>query len=337
MKQIWIPKAGGPEVLRLDQSPDPMPKNGEIRIRVEAVGVNFADIMGRMGVYPDAPAIPFVPGYEVAGTVDQVMPGVTGFQEGDKVLALTRFGGYSDVVCVPHKQAFKRFDWMNAQDGAALLVNYLTAYQMLVVMGSAKPGDKALIHGVGGGVGLAALDICRIIGAEPIGTASAHKHEFLKERGLDVVIDHRQDFGRVALDLTNGRGPQIILDPVGGQLWHKNYRLLAPAGRLICYGISSGVAGKKRSLWHLFKAAVNLRFYTPVRLMSDNKGVLGVNLAHLWEYTDEVRRWMGQIMSWYDEALFRPHIDRAFPFTEAAAAHDYIQERKNIGKVLLIP
>ncbi|MFQ5436304.1 MAG: zinc-binding dehydrogenase, partial [Anaerolineae bacterium] len=197
--------------------------------------------------------------------------------------------------------------------------------------------DKALIHGAGGGVGLAALDICRILGVETLGTASAHKHEFLKERGLDVVIDHRQDFGRVVNDVTNGRGVQLILDPVGGPLWQKNYRLLAPAGRLICYGMSSSVGGKKRSWWHMFRAAVNLRFYTPTRLMSDNKGVLGVNLGHLWDYGDEVRRWMAQIMSWYDEALFRPHIDRTFPLAEAAAAHDFIQERQNVGKVLLIP
>ena len=159
MKQIWITKAGQPEVLRTQTAPDPIPGNGEIRIRVLASGINFADMMGRMGTYPDAPAIPYVPGYEVAGFIDLVGQGVPDFKEGDNVFAATRFGGYSNVVCVPYKQAFNRLDWMPVTDAAALPVNYMTAYMALIVMGSLKPGDKVLIHNAGGGVGLAALDI----------------------------------------------------------------------------------------------------------------------------------------------------------------------------------
>lgn len=338
MRQIWITKAGLPDVLQSQTAPDPIPGNGEIRIRVQASGVNFADILGRMGTYPDAPAIPYVPGYEVAGVVDLVGQGVPDFKEGDNVFAATRFNGYSDVVCVPYKQAFKRLDWMPVHDAVSLPVNYLTAYMALLVMGSLKPGDKVLIHNAGGGVGLAALDICNIIGAETLGTASPEKHEFLIQRGLRHPIDYRnRDFEQVVQNITGHRGVQLILDPIGGKYWPKNYRSLSETGRLVHFGVSSMATGMKKSLLGLLRMLVWLPFYTPFKLMNDNKGIIGVNLGHMWEQADLIQVWMRQLVSWYDEALFRPHIDKTFSFDEVAAAHLYVQSRKNIGKVVLIP
>lgn len=336
MRQIWITKAGQPEVLQGKELPTPTLGSGEVRVRVEAAGVNFADVMGRMGVYPDAPPLPYVPGYEVAGTIDMVGQGVANIKEGDKVFALTRFGGYSDVICVPHQQVFKRLDWMTAQHGAALPVNYLTAYIMLIVMGSVRPGDRVLIHGAAGGVGLAALDICNILGAETFGTASPQKHDFLRNKGLHHPIDYRNyDYERVINDITARRGVQVILDPLGGVHWKKNYRLLMPTGRLIHFGISSIAPGKRRSWPAIIRNFIMLPFHTPTSLMNDNKGVLGVNLGHLWDRPDLLQSWMAQIVAWYDEALFRPTIDKTFPHNKAAEAHHYLQDRKNVGKVLL--
>lgn len=338
MKQVWIEKAGGPQVLQLRENPDPIPKNGEVRIRVQASGVNFADILGRRGLYADAPKLPYVPGYEVTGVVDAVSQGVIDVKEGDAVLALTRFGGYSDVVCVPHKQVFKRLEWMSVEDAAALPVAYLTAYQMLIVMGSLRPNDKVLIHAAAGGVGLAALDICRIVGAETYGTASPAKHDFLRDRGLTQAIDYRNyDYERVVMDLTGGHGVQLVLDSLGGVHWQKNYRVLAPTGRLVYLGASSVWPGSGQLWWKKLKALARLPWHTPRSLMNDNKAVIGVNLGHLWHHAQIMRPWMAQIVAWYDEALFRPTVDKVFPFKEAAAAHQYIEERKNIGKVLLKP
>lgn len=338
MQQIWIKKAGQPEVLELRDVPDPTPRSGEVRVRVEASGVNFADVLGRMGVYPDAPKLPYVPGYEISGKVELVGQGVPNLREGDAVFGLTHFGGYADVVCVPYKQLFKRLDWMSAEDGAALPLTYLTAYMMLIVMGSLHAGQKVLFHGAAGGVGLALLDICRILGAETFGTASPEKHEYLLSHGLTYAIDYRnQDYERVVMDLTGGKGVHMVLDPLGGIHWPKNYRLLMPSGRLIHFGASSLATGKRRSWWSLFRGMVMLPFYTPLKLMNDNKAIIGVNLGQMWEQAEIMRPWMKQIVAWYDEALFRPKIDRTFAFSEAAAAHHYLQDRKNIGKVLLLP
>ncbi len=336
MQQIWIKKIGPPEVLEIREAPLSIPANGEVRIRVKAAGVNFADIMGRMGLYRDAPPVPYIPGYEVSGTIDAVSPGVSGLKEGDQVLALTRFGGYSDVVCVPYQQVFKRLEWMSALDGAALPVNYLTAYVALIVMGSVHQGDRVLIHNASGGVGLAALEICKIVGAETFGTASPGKHEKLAKKGLNQAIDYRNmDFERVVLELTKGRGVDIVLDPIGGKNWKKSYRILKPSGRLIHFGVSSMIRGNKRSLIRALGALATTPFYTPFRLMQDNKSIAGVNLAHLWDQEDMVREWMGQIIAWYDEALFRPTIDKTFPFNKVVEGHQYLQDRQNFGKVLL--
>ncbi|MDE2374822.1 MAG: alcohol dehydrogenase catalytic domain-containing protein, partial [Hyphomicrobiales bacterium] len=173
MRQIWITRTGPPEVLQIKEAPDPEPKAGELRIRVEASGINFADIMGRIGVYPDLPPIPVVPGYEISGRVDAAGVGAGQDWIGRDVIALTRFGGYSDVVCAPEQQVFGRPANLSALEGAALPVNYFTAWQLIVVMGGLKANETVLIHSAGGGVGIAATQIAKHIGARVIGTASA--------------------------------------------------------------------------------------------------------------------------------------------------------------------
>lgn len=338
MKQIWISKIGPPEVLRLQEAPDPIPRTGEVRIRVQAAGVNFIDVAGRMGVYTNAPPTPYVPGFEVSGVIDVIGQGVPNLREGDPVMALTQFGGYSSAVCVPYRQVYRRLEWMTPEDSASLPVNYLMSYQMLVVMGSLQPRDKVLIHGAAGGVGLAALDICRIVGAETFGTASPEKHEFLRSRGLDHPIDYRnRDYEQVVNDLTAGKGVHLVLDRLGGRDWMKNYRLLMPTGRLVYFGVSALQKGYKRSRWQMLKTRLQVPLHTPFQLMHDNKAVMGVDLGRMWEYAELQRSWMQQIIAWYDEALFRPHIDKIYRLDEAAVAHMRLQERQNVGKVLLKP
>lgn len=278
MRQVWITKAGPPEVLQVHEVPDPTLQAGEVRIRVEASGINFADLMARMGIYPDAPKIPCVVGYEVAGTIDALGEGVTELQIGQDVLALTRFGGYADMICVPALTAFARPPQMSAQVGAGMLVNYVTAYQLLVVMGSLRQGDRVVIQSAAGGIGLAALDMCRIYGAQTIGMASASKHAFLHSRGLDHAIDSRSaDAFKKIQQISKGEGVEIVFNSQGGPSWQQSYELLAPTGRLLTFGVSSLALGRRRSLPSLLRLALTLPRFTPV-MMRVNNSECGVGM-----------------------------------------------------------
>ena len=340
MRQIWITRAGPPEVLAVKEAPDPQPKAGEVRIRVEASGINFADILGRMGLYPDLPPIPVVPGYEVSGRVDLVGPGTDGDWIGRDVIAMTRFGGYADMICVPASQVFARPPGRSALEGAAIPVNYFTAWQLVVVMGGLKRGETVLVHSAGGGVGIAVTQIAKHLGAKVIGTASAAKHAELRALGVDHLIDYRtEDFETRTREITNGRGVELILDAVGGDSLKKGYRILAPTGRLGMFGISAAATGKQRSVLGMVSLLARTPWlsFNPISLMNANKGVFGVNLGHMWGEGDRIRGWADQLFDLWRQSAIKPVIARSFRFDEAAQAHHFIQDRKNIGKVLLVP
>ena len=200
MRQIWITRKGGPEVLELREAPDPKPKDGEVRIRVRASGVNFADTMARVGLYRDAPPLPCVVGYEVAGTIDQAGAGVPASRIGERVVTFTRFGGYSELVCVPQDWALRIPERTSFSEAAALPVQWVTAWHMIVFLGNLRRGQRMLVQAAAGGVGTAAIQIAKRIGAEVIGTASAGKHARLKELGLDHAVDYRnEDFEEAAI------------------------------------------------------------------------------------------------------------------------------------------
>lgn len=336
MRQVYITKAGGPEVLQVRESPDPTVKSGELRIRVSHAGVNYADIMARLGIYPDAPPIPCVVGYEVSGTVDQVGPGVTGFAEGDRVVTFSRFGGYADTVCVPAVWARQLSSAISFEQAAAIPVNYATAWIMLVREGNVQPGDLVLVHAAAGGVGQAALQICLSRGATVIGTASASKHARLRELGVSHCIDYtREDFEKAVMAHTNGRGVDIVLDAVGGNSFRKSYRCLAPLGRLFCFGASSASTGTRRDLFAAVKAMLTMPFFHPMPLMNQNRGVFGTNMGHLWDVMERLQPDMDEILRLVEAGTFQPVVDRVFPLAEAGAAHTFMQERRNFGKVLL--
>ncbi len=338
MKQVFISRAGGPEVLEVRESAAPTPGTGEVCIEVAAAGVNFADTLARKGLYPDAPPLPCVVGYEVAGTVSAVGAGVDASLAGRRVLAMTRFNGYSEQVVVPANQVFDLPEALDFNTGASLPVVYMTAWQLLVVMGSLKPGERILIHNAGGGVGLAALDIARHIGAETIGTASTRKHAALKERGLDHAIDYTQgDWQAAVRDLTGGRGVDLVIDPLGGEHWKRSYAALRSAGRLGMFGVSTASEGKLGSKVRLLKTAVQMPIFHPIGLMNVNRAVFGVNMGHMWHESDLLRGWMEQVLDGIRDGWVRPHVDATFPFARAGEAHAFLEDRKNFGKVVLTP
>jgi synaptic vesicle membrane protein VAT-1 len=338
MRQIFITGHGGPEKLELRESPDPAPGEGQLRIRIKASGVNFADILARQGLYPDAPKVPCVVGYEVSGLVDSVGPGVDGFWVGKDVVAMTRFRGYADVVIVPERQVFEKPASLSHEQAAAIPVNYLTAWQLLVVMGSLKPKETVLIHNAGGGVGLAAIDIARHVGATIFGTASRGKHLFLKERGLHEAIDYRTGDWLVELKhLTRGKGVELITDPIGGNHWQKSYRALRATGRLGMFGVSAATSSRLFGPLRMLPVALGMPFFHPIPLVNCNKAVFGVNLGHMWHEPEMIGSWMQILLQGVAEGWVRPHVDRTFPLAQAGQAHAYIEERRNVGKIILIP
>ena len=338
MRAIITSRNGDVGAMKVEERPDPIPGRGEIVIRVKAAGLNFADILARQGLYPDGPPKPCIMGYEVSGVVEKSGEGVDAGWAGKPVIAMTRFNGQAELLKVSAAQIFDKPDNLSFEQAAAIPVNYLTAWALLVVMGGLRSDESVLIHNAGGGVGLAALDIARHFGAKTFGTASASKHEFLKQRGLDHAIDYRnQDWLPVLLELTNGRGVELAIDPLGGASWKKTYRALRATGRMGVFGMSvasaSGILGKIRAM----KAVAQMPRFNPLALMNRNKGVFGLNLGHLWGEGDKVRDWTREIMKGVAEGWVRPYVDRAFSFNEIADAHRYIEARKNIGKIVLVP
>src|SRR5438552_11267832 len=338
MRAIVTTRNGDVDVLKVETRPDPAPDKGEVVIRVKAAGLNFADILARQGLYPDGPPKPCIMGYEVSGTIAAAGEGVSQSLIGKPVIAMTRFGGQAELVVAPATQLFEKPEKLSFEQGAAIPVNYLTAWALLVTMGGLKKDEAVLIHNAGGGVGLAALDIAKHVGAMTYGTASAAKHEFLKARGLDHAIDYRnQDWLPVLKDLTKNHGVELVIDPLGGKSWKKSYRALRATGRMGVFGMStasaSGILGKLRAM----KAIAQTPRFHPLSLMNRNKGVFGLNLGHMWGEGEKVAGWTREIMNGVAEGWIRPHVDRAFPFDQVADAHRYIEGRKNIGKVVLVP
>lgn len=337
MRQVWITKAGPPEVLQVREAPDPNPAEGQIRIRVRAAGINFADLMARVGLYPDAPKIPCVVGYEVAGVVDAVGAGVRRFRSGDRVFGMPRFGGYTDTLVIGEDQAFAMPETMSFEEGAALPVVYLTAHHMMLYTGHLRRGSRVLVHSAAGGVGLAAIQLAKTRDCEIFGIASKSKHAFLKEHGVTHAIDHETDYVAVIRSLTGGRGVDLVLDPVGGKSWTEGYELLAPAGRLVCFGLSAAASGNTRNLLHALGQLIRIKSYSPRTLMDENKTVSGVNMGHLFGELPMLREQFDSLLAMYSAGKIKPYVDRTFSFAEAASAHQYIHDRKAKGKVVLVP
>lgn len=339
MRAVVVTRRGGPEVLRVEDRPAPSPGPGEVRISVRAAGVNFADVMARMGLYPDAPPPPAVVGYEVAGVVDAVGPGVEAPSPGDRVLALVRFGGQAEQVVLPAAHALPMPDGMTFEQGAALPVNYLTAHHALFRVGRLLPGQAVLVHMAAGGVGIAALQLCRTVpGVTVLGTASASKHDAIRSEGCDHPIDYRtRDYAAEVRRLTGGRGVDLVLDALGGGDWRKGYRLLRPAGMLVACGFANLAGGKRRSVTRALAQLAAMPRFSPVALMDDNRAVAGVNMGHLWDEEALVMPAFRALLELFREGRIRPRIDATFPFEEAGLAHERLQSRANVGKVLLVP
>ena len=334
MRVVVITKYGDPGVLQVQERPDPPMQPGHVRVEVAAAGVNFADTMARTGLYPDAPKPPMVVGYEVAGTVSEVASDVAGIAPGDRVMAGTRFGGYASQLVVPASAIVPLPDDLSFEQGAAIPVNYATAWAALLGYGSLRTGEAVLVHAAAGGVGIAATQIAKRHGAEVHGTASPGKHDAIRANGVDVAHDYtRSNWDN---DL-KGRF-DIVLDALGGSSFKRSNRMLRAGGRLVAYGASSVQRGDKRNLLNAARQALPmLRGFDLIRQMSDSKAVIGLNMLSLWDDRGTLQPWTDPLTALMEDGTIRPIVSDAVPFDRAADAHRIIAERRNVGKVVLVP
>lgn len=337
MRALWLTKHGGPQAFEVREAPEPTPAAGQVRVRVRAAGLNFADLLASQDLYPGAPKPPCILGYEAAGVVDAVGEGVDGALVGKRVMALAHFGAQAEAVCVPRRLVAIMPDAMSFEEGAALPVNFITAYHMLHRVAHVRAGESVLIHQAAGGVGIASLQICRSIGGlTTFGTASAGKLPIVKSYGCTYPIDYRAtDYVLEVRRLTGGAGVDVVLDALGGADWKKGYDLLKPCGRLICFGFANLVGGDKRNLLRLLTQLRRVPKFSPLELMPRNRTVAGVNIGRLLDAASVLAEEMAELMRLYEAGAIKPHIDKVFPVADAVSAFLRLRHGKNVGKIVL--
>jgi NADPH:quinone reductase-like Zn-dependent oxidoreductase len=332
MKAVVITKHGGPGVLQVQERPDPVLGPGQVRIEVAAAGINFADVMARMGLYADAPKTPCVVGYEVAGTILELGEGVEGLSPGQRVFAGTQFGGYASEVVAAAGDVLTLADELSFEQGAAIPVNYGTAWAGLIGYGSLRAGERVLVHSAGGGVGIAATQIAKRAGAEVYGTASPGKHARIAELGVDHTLDY------TSTGWERGLPPfDVILDAVGGKSFRLSYSMLRPGGRLVAFGASSVVSGERKNIVTALRAVVRMPRFNMIKQMSESKAVIGLNMLSLWKDRGTLETWIEPMRELLDDGTVKPVVAESFSFADAGAAQNMITERRNVGKVVLTP
>ncbi len=337
MKAAVITKFGAQDVLKIQDWPEPSPQAGEVKIRVKAIGLNFADVMARLGLYPGIPKPPFIPGIEVSGIITKVGEQVRKWKKGDRVIAFTQLGGYAEYAVVKQERLFplpKRLDY---EEGAALSVAYLTAYHGLVTLGHLQKGDKLLIHAAAGGVGIASIQIAKHLGAEIFATASTpEKLELAAQHGAQHLINYRtENFEDIVRGKTNGYGLDVVLDSVGGRVFKKGWKLLAPMGRYVLYGFAA-VSGKRTySKVKAAREALSAPVLFPHFLLSRNVSLSCFNLYFLGQKSEYLKNALRLILDWQANGIVKPVIGARYSFDNIAEAQAYMQARKSVGKIII--
>ena len=336
MKAIYLVRKGDPEnAFEMREVPVPAHTANEVLIRVEASGINFADLVAREGMYRDAPPMPFIPGYDVAGTIEACGTSVTGLRKGDRVAALTRFGGYAEYAVTDARAAVIIPASLNAAPACALATQGCTAYYSAAIAANLREGEFVVVHAATGGVGsllmqYAAYKHCRIIAT----TGSASKTDLLKQHGAGHVINTSNDnFFETVKRITEGKEVDVIFDALGGSFVRKGIQLLAPGGRIVTYGASQMTG---TNLFRRLKAAVQFGIYHPAQFMMKSKSMIGVNMLQLADHKPElVHHCLTEVMKLFKEGVLKPTEGILFPAAEVASAQRYLQERKSLGKVAL--
>ena len=335
MKKVIYPKVGGVDSIEILDVEEPRASEGEVVVRIHRAGINFADLMMRQGLYGSNPDFPFTPGYEASGVIISLGKGVKGLELGDRVLAMTGFGGYSEKVSIPSSRVFKLPDSVTFDQAAAIPVTYGTAYHMLFHLGRISPGDSVLIHHAAGGVGTAVAQLCKVAGASiVIGTASAPKKEFVESIGVKFVDRETEDFVKICKDMTGGKGVHHAIDPVGGKNLMRSYKATRRGGKVYFFGASSAVKGDKRSIISAFRMWLNTPKFNPIKMMSSNKAIFGVHMG-LLDDNSIFEGHLSALSKMLEDNEIDPIIDSIWRFERVSEAQMHMHDRKNRGKILL--
>lgn len=341
-ERVIVTHYGGPEVLTVIEEDVPAPKAGEVRVRVLAAGVSLPDLLAREGVHPETPRVPYTPGWDLVGTVDQLAEGVTGFELGQTVAAMPIHGCYAQYVCVPQRKLVAVPAGLDAAEAVAVVLNYTTAYQMLHRSAKARPGQRMLIHGASGGVGSATLQLAKLAGVEMYGTCSAQGAAVVRELG-GIPIDYRNaDFVKEIRRLT-GDGVDAVLDGIGGDNLWRSREALREGGRVVTYGFQAKMRGGRmaspRAGRHPIRESAELGWYI-VRnwFKPGHKRMVPYSIQWFMRLKPAwFRHDLLTLLDLLEKGKIKPLIAQRLPLKEARRAHEMLGEGGVLGKIVLLP
>jgi NADPH:quinone reductase-like Zn-dependent oxidoreductase len=335
MKAIFIVKHGSAdEAFETREIPKPTPKAGEVLIKVEGFGLNFADIMARKGLYQDAPPLPSVIGYDICGMVEKVGAGVSNVSEGNRVTAMSRFGGYAEYATTDARATAKISNNINVAEATALTTQYCTAYYCAAEAVNLFEGDRVVIHSAAGGVGTGLLQYalhkkCEVFAT----TGSSSKVDLLKKEGAHHVIDtSKVEFDDYIKQVTKGEGADVIFDAVGADFIRRGIKSLAAGGKIVCYGAAQMT--DSTNIFSKLSKAIQFGIYHPAVFMMNSKSLLGVNMLKIADNKPMIlKRCLENVVRLVEEGIFKPQGGKIFKASEIAEAHRFLEGRKSIGKV----
>lgn len=337
MKAVYLKKYGAADLaFEISETTQPRPQAGQVLIKVEAFGLNFADVMARLGLYKGAPPIPCVLGYDVVGEVVELGTAVTDIAIGDRVTALTKFGGYAEYAIAEQEVTVKIPDTMLPGVAVALATQYCTAFWLSQRMANLQENDHVLIHAASGGVGTALVQMalhrkCKVFGT----CSSSSKTEYLKGIGVHHPINYKEkDFEKEVRSINGTKGLDVVFDPVGGKSVKKGFRLLASGGRILSFGVSS--MNNAKTIFGKLKILFQFGIYHPVKFLSQSKGMIGVNMLKIAEEQPEkIGEVMRKVVEWEHQGIIQPFVGAEYPIDLLAEAHSFLESRKSMGKIVV--
>ncbi len=334
MKKVLLTQKGEPqEALHVVETEIPEPTTGQVRVKVLASGVAFADVMMRRGTYVGVPKMPFTPGYDICGIVDKQGPGASKFHIGQSVIALIVYQGNAQYVCLDEKSLVPVPQGVDPAEATSLVLNYITAYQMLHRVAQVKPGERILIHGAAGGVGTALLQLGKLASVQMYGTASRTKHLLLEQYGATPIDYKAEDFVKRILTLT-GDGVDAVFDPIGGVHLRQSFKTLRKGGRLVAYGVSSAVTPGSNMAKFLAQSLAMVGLIQWLSLLPNGKHA---SLYQIADHPEWLQEDLAILLALLAEGKIKPVIAQRLPLEQIAYAHELLEKSQVEGKIVLLP